>query len=197
MLISFYKISSFVYEFSPSLSSFYFFVYGFSFLFIISSEEILYFIIYIILLLSNHIYMEKYTNYTGSTDFKDLTLKYNEMVKNINILLQKDQLDNTNVKNIKTELLYFNNNIDKRVVIYDNNNEALVNKIKMLNEDINKKKQLYKKLKKNIQSNKNIESGLITSLSDTSQSYKSILTNILLKDIVVFSLFYYVYMYKK
>lgn len=101
-------------------------------------------------------------------------------------------VDDASSADLKAEINYFNSHVKERVRELEANNTRLLDTIEMLNVENKDKQTTYKELDKLYQSNKNLGSGLETSLKDSRTTYMSIFKNIIVKDSVLIGLMFYI-----
>lgn len=100
-------------------------------------------------------------------------------------------LDERSIQSLKSEVNYLTSLTDEKVDEFENINTALLKNIEKLNKENSEKQKMYNKLKRKLQSNENLESGVRVALKDGDQKYISILKNITLKNVALILMFLY------
>lgn len=129
-----------------------------------------------------------------NTEIKDILAERNNIRVRVGEILSNELLLSN--QSTKTQLLaeinYFNSRLYDKVNEYEKTNTNILSNIEKLNK-INKERQrVYNKLKQTYQKNKNLGSGMEIAREDSSQMYRSVLKNILLKNTVLIGLYYYI-----
>jgi hypothetical protein len=110
------------------------------------------------------------------------------------LVANKLPLDNEDLKSrLVAEINYFNTYLSMKVDEFEKINNTILTRIEELNRENKKKQRLYKKLNDTYQANKNMGSGMEVAFEDSSLMLMNILRNILLKNIALIGLYYYIF----
>jgi hypothetical protein len=110
------------------------------------------------------------------------------------LVSNKLPLDNDDLKSrLVAEINYFNTYLSMKVDEFEKINNTILTRIEDLNRENKKKQRLYKKLNDTYQANKNMGSGMEVAFEDSSLMLMNILRNILLKNVALIGLYYYIF----
>lgn len=130
------------------------------------------------------------TSATIKNEVKTILIEKNRIDQ---LLSNKLPLDNEVLKSrLIAEINYFNTYLSMKVDEFEKINNKLLTRIEKLNRENKNKQRIYKKLNQAYQANKNMGSGMDVAFEDSSTMFMSILRNILLKNTVLFGLYYYI-----
>lgn len=115
---------------------------------------------------------------------------FDKLRENMHKTLNGD-LDERSIQSLKSEVNYLTSLTDEKVDEFENINTALLKNIEKLNKENSEKQKMYNKLKRKLQSNENLGSGVEVALKDGNQKYISILKNITLKNVALLLMFLY------
>jgi predicted RNase H-like nuclease (RuvC/YqgF family) len=125
-------------------------------------------------------------------DIDSIKQEFNSLREKIN-KYRSQGVEDTEFKNeLITEINFFNSYLKTKVDKNENINTQLLDKISILNKQYKNKHTETKKLENILKKYKNLGNGLIVSLDDNKQSYNSIIKNIILKNIAIVALYYYI-----
>lgn len=125
-------------------------------------------------------------------DFGELENERSQLLKDIDFYLQQKQFNDVSEKELTANLSYLISSYEKAVQFQERGNTKLLNGISILNKRIAKLQRDVKKREKLYEEHRNMDKGIKQSLRDTAYSYKTLLYNIGLKDIVALGLLYWV-----
>lgn len=113
-----------------------------------------------------------------------------QILKNIDFYLKERQFNDTKEKELIANLTYLNSSYDKAIRFNETDNTQMLDIISNLNKEVSTLQKRVKIKVKLYKERKNMDKGIKQSLSDTSYSYKTLLYNIALKDVVVLLFLY-------